>query len=302
MYNAFFGFRESPFNLSPDPAFLYRSPQHEEALANLVYGVRSRKGFIVLTGEVGTGKTTMLECLRDYLDQQRIEFGFLFNSRLTADQFFEMIAYDFDLQCDRKSKTEVLFALNSLLIEQSERGRTAVLIVDEAHNLEWEVLEEIRLLGNLENRQGKLLQIILAGQPELDRKLDAPNLRQLKQRIVLRCTLNPLTRPETHEYIDARLTCAGLTGQTLFSPTIIDEIETRSKGIPRLINAICDNLLVTAFAMEQRSTTFQLLDEVCRDMRLEWPGGRNERRGRSRFERTAGEEALPETSLSLPGD
>lgn len=302
MYNAFFGFRENPFNLSPDPAFLYRSPQHEEALANLIYGVRSRKGFIVLTGEVGTGKTTMLECLRDYLDQQRIEFGFIFNSRLTPDQFFEMIAYDFDLQCDRKSKTDVLFALNSLLLEQSEKGRTAVLIVDEAHNLEWEVLEEIRLLGNLENRQGKLLQIILAGQPELDRKLDAPNLRQLKQRIVLRCTLNPLTREETHEYIDARLTRAGMPNQTLFSPELIDQIEVRAKGIPRLINAICDNLLVTAFAMERRTTTRDMLDEVCRDMRLEWPGAKRERRGRSRFGRAADEEVLPESSYSLPGD
>jgi general secretion pathway protein A len=302
MYNAFFGFRESPFNLSPDPEFLYRSSQHEEALANLIYGVRSRKGFIVLTGEVGTGKTTMLECLRDSLDAQRIEFGFIFNSRLSADQFFEMIAYDFDLQCDRKSKTDVLFALNSLLIEQSERGRTAVLIVDEAHNLEWEVLEEIRLLGNLENRQGKLLQIVLAGQPELDRKLDAPNLRQLKQRIVLRCTLNPLTRKETHEYIDARLTRAGMPDQTLFSPEMIDEIELRSRGIPRLINAICDNLLVTAFAMETRSTNSEMLDEVCRDMRLEWPGARRERRGRSRIERSTDEEVLPESSFSVPGD
>src|SRR3954468_7859328 len=196
IYNAYFGFSENPFNISPDPEFLYRSPQHEEALANLIYGVRSRKGFIALTGEVGTGKTTMLECLRDYLDAQRIEFAFVFNSRLTPDQFFEMMAYDYDLQCDRKSKTDVLFALNALLIQQVERGRTAVLIVDEAQNLEWDVLEEIRLLGNLENRQGKLLQIILAGQPELDRKLDATDLRQLKQRIVLRCSLNPLSRDE----------------------------------------------------------------------------------------------------------
>jgi type II secretory pathway predicted ATPase ExeA len=213
-----------------------------------------------------------------------------------------MIAYDFDLQCDRKSKTDVLFALNSLLLEQSEKGRTAVLIVDEAHNLEWEVLEEIRLLGNLENRQGKLLQIILAGQPELDRKLDAPNLRQLKQRIVLRCTLNPLTREETHEYIDARLTRAGMPNQALFSTEMIDEIEVRAKGIPRLINAICDNLLVTGFAMERRTTTRDMLDEVCRDMRLEWLGAKRERRGRSRFGRAADEEVLPESSYSLPGD
>src|SRR5437660_8294652 len=136
LYQQYFGFKEAPFNISPDPSFLYLSASHREGLANLIYGVRGRKGFIVLTGEVGTGKTTMLECLRDYLDSQRIEFAFIFNSRLTPEQFFEMIAYDFDLQCDRKSKTEVLFALNSLLIQQAERGRTCVLIVDEAHNLD----------------------------------------------------------------------------------------------------------------------------------------------------------------------
>lgn len=296
MYNAFFGFHENPFNLSPDPAFLYRSPQHEEALANLIYGVRSRKGFIALTGEVGTGKTTMLECLRDYLDLQQFEFAFIFNSRLTPDQFFEMIAYDFDLQCDRKSKTDVLFALNALLIEQAERGKTAVLIVDEAHNLEWDVLEEIRLLGNLENRQGKLLQIILSGQPELDRKLDTANLRQLKQRIVLRCSLNPLTREETHEYIDARLARAGMADQTLFSPDIVDAIHTRASGIPRVINALCDNLLVTAFAMEQRATTVEMLDEICRDMRLDPPRGGRERLARSRFETALEQEPLSRTS------
>lgn len=282
MYKAFFGLAQNPFNLSPDPEFLYRSPQHEEALANLIYGVRSRKGFIVLTGEVGTGKTTMLECLRDYLDSQRTEFAFIFNSRLTPDQFFEMMAYDFDLQCDRKSKTSVLFALNQLLIEQAERGRTCVLIVDEAHNLEWDVLEEIRLLGNLENRQGKLLQIILAGQPELDRKLDAPNLRQLKQRIVLRCALNSLTPEETAAYIDNRMARAGMPNQQVFPPEIVEDIHKRSRGIPRLINLLCDNLLVTAFAMEQRVSNLEMLDEVCEDLRLEWPGS-STRRGRPRY-------------------
>lgn len=300
MYKAYFGLSENPFNLSPDPEFLYRSPQHEEALANLIYGVRSRKGFIVLAGEVGTGKTTMLECLRDYLDSQRIEFAFIFNSRLTPDQFFEMIAYDFDLHCDRKSKTEVLFALNSLLIQQTERGRTCVLIVDEAHNLEWDVLEEIRLLGNLENRQGKLLQIILAGQPELDRKLDAPNLRQLKQRIVLRCALNPLTPEESSAYIETRLARAGMPNQRVFSPELMDEIHKRSRGIPRIINAICDNLLVTCFAMEQRVANFAMLDEVSRDMRLEWPGSTRDRRPRSRYE--FGEEPFPGNTVSVPGD
>ena len=296
IYNAYFGFSENPFNISPDPEFLYRSPQHEEALANLIYGVRSRKGFIVLTGEVGTGKTTMLECLRDYLESQRVEFAFIFNSRLTPDQFFEMMAFDFDLQCNRKSKPEVLFALNELLIKQAERGRTSVLIVDEAHNLDWEVLEEIRLLGNLETRQGKLLQIILAGQPELDRKLDASNLRQLKQRIVLRCTLNPLTPEEVIAYIETRLARAGMPNQSVFPPDVLEEVYKRSRGIPRLINLLCDNLLITAFAMEQRVSTVDMLDEVCEDLRLEWPGSRD-RRGRSRY--GLSEEDYPETSIPI---
>src|SRR6201987_341527 len=205
IYNAYFGFVENPFNISPDPEFLYRSSQHEEALPNLIYGGRSRKGFIVLTGEVGTGKTTMLECLRDYLDSQRVEFAFIFNSRLSPDQFFEMMAYDFDLKCDRKSKTDILFALNALLIQQVERGRTCVLIVDEAHNLEWDVLEEIRLLGNLENRQGKLLQIILVGQQELDTKLERPEYRQLKQRIALRCALRGFNLQDSAAYVNSRM-------------------------------------------------------------------------------------------------
>jgi len=280
MYNAFFGFKESPFNLSPDPTFLYRSTQHEEALANLIYGVQSRKGFIVLSGEVGTGKTTMLECLRDFLETQFIEFAFIFNSRINADQFFEMIAYDLDLRCNRNSKTEVLFALNHLLIQQANENRTTVLIVDEAHNLDWDVLEEIRLLGNLENRRGKLLQIIMAGQPELDRKLDAPNLRQLKQRIVLRCNLRPFREEETIAYITSRLEKAGMREQTVFPLELLLEIHLRAQGIPRVINAICDNLLLTTFAAEQYVSTVSMLDEVCHDMRLEWPGRHTRGRGR----------------------
>ena len=296
MYNAYFGFSESPFNLSPDPAFFYRSAQHEEVLANLIYGVQSRKGFIVLTGEVGTGKTTMLECLRDFLDSQYIEFAFIFNSRITSDQFFEMIAYDLDLRCDRTSKTEVLFALNHLLLHQADQGRTTVLIVDEAHNLEWEVLEEIRLLGNLEIRQGKLLQIILSGQPELDRKLEAPNLRNLKQRIVLRCGLQPFSPQDTVDYVNSRMEKAGMPNQTVFPHDILSEIHLRSQGIPRLINGICDNLLLTCFAMEARTATIDMLEEVSNDMRLEWQGRRP--RGRSRFNG----QTLEEAPLYTQGD
>jgi general secretion pathway protein A len=272
MYNAFFGFTQNPFNMSPDPAFLFRSPQHEEALASLIYGVQSRKGFIALTGEVGTGKTTMLECLRDFLVAQRVAFASLFNSRLTVEQFFELLAYDLDLRCNRLSKTEVLLSLNNLLLERASAGRTTVLIVDEAHNLEWDVLEEIRLLGNLENRRGKLLQIILAGQQELDRKLEAPEFRQLKQRIALRCSLRGFNAVETAAYVNARMARAGLTNQTIVSPGLVDEIHFRAQGVPRLINAICDNLLLTAFAMESRVATLEMLDEVTADMRLEYPG------------------------------
>jgi type II secretory pathway predicted ATPase ExeA len=216
----------------------------------------------------------MLECLRDFLDSQYIEFAFIFNSRITSDQFFEMIAYDLDLRCERTSKTEVLFALNSLLLNQADQGRTTVLIVDEAHNLEWEVLEEIRLLGNMENRRGKLVQIILAGQPELDRKLEAPNLRQLKQRIVLRCNLEPFSPEDTAQYIITRMEKAGMADQTVFPPELLREIHLRAQGIPRLINAICDNLLLTCFAVESREANVDMLDEVSKDMRLEYAGRR----------------------------
>jgi general secretion pathway protein A len=274
MYKAFFGFTKNPFNMSPDPSFLFRSAQHEEALANLIYGVQSRKGFIVLTGEVGTGKTTMLECLRDFLNAQQIAFASLFNSRLTVEQFFELLAYDLDLRCNRLSKTEVLLSLNNMLLERANVARTTVLIVDEAHNLDWNVLEEIRLLGNLENRKGKLLQIVLAGQQELDRKLDAPEFRQLKQRISLRCALQGFDLRETVAYVNSRMARAGLKGQTVISPQLMEELHYRSQGIPRVINAICDNLLLTAFAMESRVATLAMLDEVAADMRLEYPGQR----------------------------
>ncbi|MGA9626165.1 MAG: AAA family ATPase, partial [Bryobacteraceae bacterium] len=182
--------------------------------------------------------------------------------------------YDLDLRCNRLSKAEVLLSLNNMLLERANVARTTVLIVDEAHNLDWDVLEEIRLLGNLENRKGKLLQIVLAGQQELDRKLDAPEFRQLKQRISLRCALRGFDLRDTVAYVNSRMARAGLKGQTVFSPQLMEELHYRSQGIPRVINAICDNLLLTAFAMESRVATLAMLDEVAADMRLEYPGQR----------------------------
>lgn len=268
MYNAYFGFKENPFNLSPDPAFLYRSPQHEEALASLTYGVKSRKGFIVLTGEIGTGKTTMLECLRDELQSEKIPFSFIFNTRLTTQQFFEMIAYDLGLHCPSESKAQVLIALQQFLLQQATRGGTVALLVDEAHELSWDVLEEIRMLGNLENRTGKLLQVVLCGQPELDRKLDAPNLRQLRQRIVLRCELRPFDEMQTAAYIQTRMAKAGLEDQTVFPQEVLSGIYRYTRGIPRVINILCDNLLLMAFAMEHKEVNEDMLREVAADMRL----------------------------------
>ena len=297
MYKAFFGFAENPFNMSPDPSFLFRSVQHEEALANLIYGVQSRKGFVVLTGEVGTGKTTMLECLRDFLSVQQITYASLFNSRLNVQQFFEMIAYDLGLRCTRTSKTEVLFALNEMIIERANLGRTTVLIVDEAHNLDWEVLEEIRLLGNLENRRGKMLQILLAGQPELDRKLEAPEFRQLKQRIALRCVLQPFQLEETVDYVQSRLKRAGSKEQTVFAREILREIHFRTQGIPRVINAMCDNLLLTAFALETKVVTAAMVEEVAADLRLQWPG-----QGPFRADGPHPEGAIRELPQYTPGD
>ena len=291
MYKAFLGLTSNPFNLSPDPSFLYKSPFHEEALANLIYGVTSRKGFIMLAGEVGTGKTPLLECHRDYLTAHHTPFGFIFNSRLTPQQFFEMVAWDFDLECDRSSKTEVLFALNNLLLERANQNQTTALIVDEAQNLNWEVLEEIRMLGNLENRRGKMIQIILSGQPELERKLEEPNYRQLRQRIGLRCRLRPFSPAETAAYIATRLARAGMREQTVFPPDVLLEIHKRTQGIPRLINLVSDNLLLTAFAMEKRQASIEMLDEVTRDMDLNWSGNPK------RFEQA--EEAAPSSQADL---
>jgi type II secretory pathway predicted ATPase ExeA len=196
-----------------------------------------------------------------------------------------MLAYDLDLRCNRLSKTEVLLSLNSMLLERSGAGRNTVLIVDEAHNLGWDVLEEIRLLGNLENRRGKLLQIVLCGQQELDRKLEAPEFRQLKQRIALRCTLRGFTVLETVAYVNSRMARAGLKDQTVIPSPLVQETHFRSQGIPRVINAICDNLLLTSFALESRIATMEMLDEVTADMRLEYPGKQPFRPGADYSER-----------------
>jgi general secretion pathway protein A len=268
MYKRFFGLTRNPFEISPDPAFLVPTPRHNEALANLYYGVRRQKGFVVVTGEVGTGKTLLLKCLLDVLNHDQIAFAYVFNPRLTVPQFFQYVLGDLGIKGNGVQKSEMLLALNNFLISRYRKSQTTVLVVDEAQHLSRELLEEIRLLTNLETGQQKLLQIILAGQPELEQKLDASDLRQLKQRVALRCRLEPLTVQETRTYINRRLQLAGGSAGTLFPDETVEHVHHFSKGIPRLINTLCENALIIAYARQLKQVSPEFVDEVAADFRL----------------------------------
>lgn len=272
MYKKFFGLTRNPFEISPDPYFFYGSAQHNEALANIFYGIRARKGFVVVTGEVGTGKTLLVRCLLDSLDRNQVAFSYVFNTRLNEEEFLRYIMQDLG-QTAPATKGEMLLQLNEYLIGRYRKGLTTVLIVDEAQNLSWEVLEEIRLLTNLETTRDKLLQIVLIGQPELDDKLESHNVRQLKQRIALRCRLNPLTELETRDYIVRRLQRAGAgnSAWTIFPDAVIKKVHQYSNGIPRLINTVCENSLIVAFAKQATAVTVEMVDEVAKDLRLNQP-------------------------------
>jgi general secretion pathway protein A len=278
MYEAFYKLKEKPFNLTPDPRFIYFTEKHCEALANLVYGIRERKGFLVLSGEVGTGKTTLVNALLDTLERTGVLSAFIFNPILTSTEFFEYLLAEFNLKWDTRSKSQALIKLNSVLLERYRLGQVTVLIIDEAQNLSTEILEEVRLLTNLETATEKLLQIVLVGQPELSLKLNSPELRQLKQRISLRCTLDPLTLSETREYIKTRLEIAGLPDQQIFSDSCIAEVYRCSGGIPRLINSICDNALLTGYACDAKVIGVEIIREVSEDLDLSDGNGHQPRR------------------------
>src|SRR6201981_2603366 len=231
MYKGFFGLKDNPFNVNPDPRFLYLTKEIEEALSALKYGVQNRKGFITLTGEVGTGKTTLVNRLLDWLHEQKVRTAFLFNSRMNTSQLFDFILAEYNITCESTSKSQQLMKLNRWLLDRFRAGETTALIVDEAQNLTYPVLEEIRLLTNLETSTEKLLQIVLSGQPELEEKLKLPQLRQLRQRIMLRCKTMPLSKEQTHEYIKERLRIAGANGQqAIFSPNAIESVHYFSMG------------------------------------------------------------------------
>jgi len=268
MYKSYFGLRENPFNVNPDPRYLYLTKQIEEALTGLMYGIQTRKGFITLTGEVGTGKTTLVNRLLDWLRQRRTRTAFLFNSRMNTSHLFDFILAEFEIACESRTKSQQLMKLNQWLLERYRAGETAVLIVDEAQNLSYPVLEEIRMLTNLETSTEKLLQIVLSGQPELEEKLKLPQLRQLKQRITLRCKTAPLTKEQTHAYIAERLRIAG-SGEQIFSPEAMDTVHMYSLGIPRVVNLLCEHALINTYVEQERVVTPKIVEDIAREFQLD---------------------------------
>jgi general secretion pathway protein A len=269
MYKSYYGLKENPFNVNPDPRFLFLTKQIEEALTGLMYGIQTRKGFITLTGEVGTGKTTLVNRLLDWLHHRRARTAFLFNSRMNTSQLFDFILAEFDIPCETKSKSQQLMKLNQWLLERYRAGETVVLIIDEAQNLTYPVLEEVRLLTNLETSTEKLLQIVLSGQPELEERLKLPQVRQLRQRIMLRCKTAPLSKEQTHEYIVERLRIAGASGDPIFSPAAMDTVHIYSMGIPRVVNLLCEHSLVNGFVEQQRPIQPKIVEDVAREFQLD---------------------------------
>jgi type II secretory pathway predicted ATPase ExeA len=269
MYKSFFGLQDNPFNVNPNPRYLFLTKQIGEAFAGLTYGIQTRKGFITLTGEVGTGKTTLVNHLLTWLHHRQTRTAFLFNSRINSRQLLDFILAEFEIPCDIRDKSQQLMKLNRWLLERYRAGEKAVLIVDEAQNLSYAVLEEIRLLTNLETSSEKLLQIVLSGQPELEEKLKQPQLRQLRQRIMLRCTTSPLTKEQTGEYVAERLRIAGAAGDPIFSPKAIEMLHMYSLGIPRVINLICEHSLVNAFIEQQLPIEPKIVEDVAREFQLD---------------------------------
>jgi general secretion pathway protein A len=267
MYRQFYALLRSPFEMTPDPAFLYLGEAHREGLATLVYGVRARKGFVLLTGEVGTGKTTLLHALLSQLESN-ITAAFLFNPRLDPLDFFRVLFDEYGIEEKCSTKAEYLLALNRFLIARLEKGLPTLLIVDEAQNLSAEMLEEIRLLSNLETPTSKLIQIMLVGQPELNEMLARPDLRQLRQRIVLRHHLRPFDEKETVAYIEERLRLAGYTGAGLFDRGALREVFDVTGGIPRLLNIVCDSALLLGYSRELPVIGRAQVREVAQDLAL----------------------------------
>lgn len=268
MYTSFFGLREKPFDLLPNPDFLYPSRAHKRALTYLTHGIRERAGFVLLTGEVGSGKTTLIrDMVRSELRDSVL--AKVFNTRVDSRQLLSQINADFGLETEGKDKAALLKDLNDFLIEQYARRRQSVLIIDEAQNLPPEILEEVRMLSNLETDRDKLLQIILVGQPELRDLLTGPNLLQLRQRIQVNCHLQPLSPSEVRDYILFRLDKAGNREALTFTDAAVEAISSYTRGIPRLVNILCDYILVDAFSAQTREVDGKTVHELAADLHFE---------------------------------
>lgn len=268
MYNAFYKLETSPFGTSPDPRFLYMMPHTREALACLEYGISARKGFTVLTGEVGTGKTTLLRRALGSFQARRVSTSFVFNPLLEPLDFLEFVLTDFGLTPASRTKSGMLLQLNRWLIERFRMQDTCVVVVDEAQNLSWELLEEIRLLTNLETSSEKLLQIVLSGQPELEEKLRHPSVRQLRQRVALWCRTQALTEAQTRAYVAERLRIAGASW-ALFTPEALDAVHRYSRGIPRVINLLCEHALIVGYVEQIQQIPAKVVEGVAAELELE---------------------------------
>lgn len=265
MYESHFGLTEKPFSLTPNPRFLYLSRTHQEALAHLRYGLENRVGFIAVTGEVGTGKTTILRLLFDQLDETRFRLAMIFNPCLSAMELLRNVNREFGLPARKHSNLALVEELNQFLLAENRSGRIPVLVIDEAQNLETDVLEQIRLLSNLETDSDKLIQIVLVGQPELDDLLGRPELRQLAQRISVRCRLDPLDHQENCHYIRHRLQTGGVFGD-LFDAKAMAAVFRWSGGVPRLINVLCDRALLCAYAGDQHKVSLSEVRQATAEL------------------------------------
>lgn len=268
MYNAFYNLKDNPFRLTPDPSFIYMTSRHREALAGLVYSACTRPGLSLLIGEAGTGKTTLLYTLMGLLEKRRFITAVCNNPTLTRQEFYDLLMVKLGIQCSSSLKSRQLIALQETLLRNRADGRPSVLIVDEAQRLPTELLEEIRLLLNIETPREKLLEIIMAGQPELNDVLRRPDLRQLKQRVSCICKLEPLSFHELREYVQHRLARAGLTGQQLFPEATLQAVYEYTHGIPRLVNSLCNCALQTGFALQAARISTAIIREAAKDLDL----------------------------------
>lgn len=265
MYERFFGLKEKPFNVTADPAFLFFSRRHKEAFSHLIYGIKERKGFLEITGEIGTGKTTLCKSLLNSLDKDT-KTALILNPELSKFQLLKAILQDLSISVEKNSGASLLGRLNEFLIEQLSSSNNVVLIIDEAQNLKVSLLEQIRLLSNLETEKEKLLQIVLVGQPELREKLNSPKLTQLRQRISVRYHISPLDKDEIEQYINHRLSVAGSGSSAKFGPQAIEELYQYSQGIPRIINILCDKALLAAFVQETRFISQEMVKKCIEEL------------------------------------